>query len=359
MRNSGLLGFVIIACVSKLIACGGSGDSSTTDANTGGSTASGGGAGATTSTGTSTTTSTSTSTSTSGGGNGAGGGAPTTDFILAMTSRRAHDGGPSVWFWHSKDKSYTQLPNSNPCGALSMTPNGNYVACDMILKGPAIFDRAAKTVVYPPIIEPTGCSAPVLDPAAQNVFCTAYFRENILGWQIWTFPIAGGADHAITQEGTNRVWPAMRPDGAKLAVQLGQAIGDMSLDGSSERELVPNAKPNNSVLTQPAYDRDSKRIVYMDCGPGMQGLDSCDLALVSADGGAPEMLTSQPSLKNGPIFSLDGAKIYYLESTSKTLQNVMELDLQTKAISVLVSDIHDADQVGVSGSQTMAIAVDQ
>lgn len=60
-------------------------------------------------------------------------------------------------------------------------------------------------------------------------------------------------------------------------------------------------------------------------------------------------LTNTPGLKAGPVFSLD------LQTESDRLQNIVELAIATQATRVIATDIHDNDQVGVTGSQTLAL----
>jgi peptidase E len=55
------------------------------------------------------------------------------------------------------------------------------------------------------------------------------------------------------------------------------------------------------------------------------------------------------------VFSLDGSKIYYLQAESDRLQNIVELDIASQTTKVIATDIHENDQVGVSGSQTLAL----
>lgn len=280
------------------------------------------------------------------------------DFALAFAGRRAHDGSPAVWLWHSKDGHYDSIAGTAPCGSVSATPSGQFLACDMILKGPAIIERSTRQVVRSPISDPASCGDPVLTSDATRVFCNAYGRENQLGWQLWTYLRAGGAATVITDQ-YNYNSPTVRPDNQRVAAAISgfkSGIGDMKLDGSDFRMLYTNANAQRAVR-QPSYDRASTRVVFLECGgPGPHGgLTLCDVYIVDANGGAATRLTNTPGLKDGPVFSLDGSKIYYLQAESDQLQNIVELDIASQTTKVIATDIHENDQVGVSGSQTLAL----
>ena len=193
-------------------------------------------------------------------------------------------------------------------------------------------------------------------------------RKDSNTFHLWRIAVSGGEPVRIETVG-NRVWsPAISPDGKRLAYT--QNLGDENI-WRFEMNAGGQVKTKTGLIAStcfdygPDYSPDGKKIVFtsgrtgghgiwiceadgskprllIDCGPYVSGtprwspdgrwivFDSCmnptdavgnpDIYIISAEGGQPRRLTSDPAEDVAPSWSRDGRWVYFGSSRSGSIQ---------------------------------------
>jgi len=109
----------------------------------------------------------------------------------------------------------------------------------------------------------------------------------------------------------NNSYPSWSPDGTRLVFtsdrdgQKDIYIADW--DGTNQRRLTYNAGNDDNASWSP----DGQRIVYYSEQDSLNRNPSAELAIISANGGTPQIITSYGGRNTTPRWSPDGSKIAY------------------------------------------------
>jgi Tol biopolymer transport system component len=148
--------------------------------------------------------------------------------------------------------------------------------------------------------------------------------------RLYLVGIDGGAPVALTDEQSNRAWPAWSPDGAWLAYQGKPTSVRLSLmisrpDGSGERALA-SVEAFNSSFAGPQWAADSQRIAYFRSVTGPHVVAFVDLE-------GKETVVSLPGEDAvNPVWSPDGRFLAYSVMTTGGV--VVDMADQTKRILI-------------------------
>ena len=143
---------------------------------------------------------------------------------------------------------------------------------------------------------------------------------DLLG-DLYMLPIEGGEATALTSGMAWDMQPTFSPDGEHIAFTSDRAGGDnlwtMPLDGD---EPVQITKESFRLLNGPSWSPDGAYIVGRKHFTSGRSLGAGEMWLYPAEGGGPGLpLTSRPNDQqdvNEPVFSPDGAYLYYSQDVS-------------------------------------------
>ncbi|MGA3204038.1 MAG: S9 family peptidase [Bryobacteraceae bacterium] len=170
--------------------------------------------------------------------------------------------------------------------------------------------------------------------------------ESKSGSQIWMIRPDGGEAEKLTSEDTAISEFQWAPDGKRIAFVTADERKDktdrekrqkdkfdailvdadynyahlwtIELDGKTKKRVTEGA----FTVSSPRWSPDSKSIAYVESGMGKQESSffdlnadrNTDIYVVSAEGGAPKRLTSNPGPDSSPSWSPDGSEIAYLSA---------------------------------------------
>jgi Tol biopolymer transport system component/DNA-binding winged helix-turn-helix (wHTH) protein len=148
---------------------------------------------------------------------------------------------------------------------------------------------------------------------------------------IWIVPPDGGSPRQLTERGGTPKWS---PDGTTIVFQSGvegvdinswaarppSTIWRVGLDGEPPRQITQQDEPPGGH-GQPAFSPDGGRIVFVTTAFGL----ATELWTVSASGGDLRRVLTGCQCRD-PIFSKDGARIYY-DDYVDSLHGLWEVDV--------------------------------
>src|SRR5436190_11041336 len=128
-------------------------------------------------------------------------------------------------------------------------------------------------------------------------------------YEIFTMLPDGSGQHALTKSAEQNSWPALSPDGTRIAfartIHSNTDVYVMNVDGTGLRRLTHARAPDY----HPTWSPDGTRIAY----EGMEGGDA-DIHVMNANGSHDVNITRNAALDGSPTWSPDGNEIV-LESS--------------------------------------------
>jgi dipeptidyl aminopeptidase/acylaminoacyl peptidase len=157
-----------------------------------------------------------------------------------------------------------------------------------------------------------------------------YYAEKKLTWtHIWTYDLETKARKQITTGTTDNQGPAFSPDARWIAFssnRTGTSARDanwsnnsdlflVSAEGGEPRVLTSNPGPDNA----PVFSPDGKWIAYASSDLRNSSADQTDLKVISVDGGTPRNLTAGLDYSVSNIeWSADGQSLYFAAAEGLT-----------------------------------------
>ncbi len=231
------------------------------------------------------------------------------------------------------------------------------VALSGVLPGALALDESGAPAGDAPVVR--GAKGPALSPDGATLFFA-------LRGDIWRAPAAGGEAVRLTLHEASDVRPRVSPDGAKVAFSSkrgggGYDVWVMPAEGGVPRQitfheaadLVSDWSPDGSrilffsnragtfdLYVVPAeggtprrltydggvhgrFSPDGRRVAYVRGAVSFtireyRGSSNYDVYAIPADGGTPERLTATPWNERDPLWSKDGAWIYFAAEDGPT-----------------------------------------
>jgi TolB protein len=169
------------------------------------------------------------------------------------------------------------------------------------------FPRRAPPFALAVLVVATGaCSASQSRPARGLRGLGEGIGDRSDSYRIYAMEADGQHQHAITRGSAKDSWPALSPDGTKVAFARTRDgntdIYVMNEDGSGVRRLTTSPAPDY----HPTWSPDGTRIAFESMRNG-----SADIYVMNADGSDQVNLTNDPSLDGSPTWSPDGRSIVF------------------------------------------------
>ena len=141
------------------------------------------------------------------------------------------------------------------------------------------------------------------------------------------------------------LYPAYSPDGKKIAFMSDRSGRDeiwiCDNDGSKPTQLTSMA---GDALYGPRWSPDSQNIAFTAAQQGMKE----DIYLISAKGGTPRRLTSDPAEDKWPYWSRDGKSIYF-SSTRSGREEIWKMPSNSEEAVQITHNSADMPQVSPDG----------
>jgi Tol biopolymer transport system component/serine/threonine protein kinase len=150
---------------------------------------------------------------------------------------------------------------------------------------------------------------------------------------VWLVPAAGGPARPLTDFGSH---PAWAPDGSKLVFQSEplldlasnafpavppSVLWTVSIDGHEAKPLTRAGEPTGGHGS-PAWSPDGKRIVF-----SAADLRKAEIWSIGADGRDPVRLVKDQPYAFDPVYSPDGAKVYYCSWSGRLTYGIWSVAL--------------------------------
>lgn len=230
-----------------------------------------------------------------------------------------------------------------PGGLASPPPPTNTAAA--LTRGTATRRATATLTAVPPTAAP---DVTQLNPVGQRDTpmpltdgALVYFAERDGSFNIYRMDLRTREETALTRGTSNELYPAVSPDGARIAFMSDQD-GDydlyvMNADGSGVRRLTSNEINDRT----PAWSPDGEWIVFAS---DVRGDGAHDLYRVRADGSDLSELYTSGDLNSAPQWSADGASILFTggSRSDAATWEILRLDVASGDVMALTNnDVKD------------------
>ena len=257
--------------------------------------------------------------------------------------------GAALWLMDRAGGEGRKLPGiKGSVGDYAWSPDSKWIA--LVLEDPDEDD--AKTTTVTVTTKPDAAAPPPAKPDAAPItpatvvaakdkppkpividrFHFKQDREGYLGKKrerLWLYDVAKGTATRLTTGDFDEGLPAWSPDGKSIAFSSNRAIDpDRTYDSKVYLVMVAATPQTPTALTTfegednprqagsyPAWSPDGREVAYIQGGPVRQiGYGVRSLAVVSADGGKPRILTASLDRNvSNPKWSADGRTIRFIE----------------------------------------------
>jgi Tol biopolymer transport system component len=128
-------------------------------------------------------------------------------------------------------------------------------------------------------------------------------------YEIFAMLPDGSGQHALTKTAEQNTWPALSPDGTRVAfartIKSNTDVYVMNVNGTGLRRLTFAPAPDY----HPTWSPDGRQIAY----EGMEG-GQADIHVMNANGSHDVNITHNPALDGSPAWSPDGNEIVFESS---------------------------------------------
>jgi len=167
--------------------------------------------------------------------------------------------------------------------------------------------------------DPADHRRPRFSPDGQRIAYLARQPGGSTGWDVWVSPVANGEPVRLTRDPLDEQDPRWSPDGHWIAFTsrggryVDRRIGVVSAASGEVRDLLPESWGGDSH--SPRWSPDGKRLAFVSDHGGRNAI-----FLVSADGGAPRLLTDAEEEQTDPAWSPDGQEIAHVANHEGTMR---------------------------------------
>jgi len=125
-------------------------------------------------------------------------------------------------------------------------------------------------------------------------------------WDIWSLSPIGNSPLQLTQSQEEEQYPALSPDGSKLAYATN--LGEIWVVGPGKMPIKIPSLPEN--CTHPAWSPEGGKIVFV-AYTFIDGKEDSDLWIADLDTGLVKKLALLDKIQRNPAWSPDGSRIVY------------------------------------------------
>lgn len=144
-------------------------------------------------------------------------------------------------------------------------------------------------------------------------------------------------------------YPAVSPDGKKIAFVAGEQGDEMSWDiyVRDEKGVVVNITDDKFFNSSPAWSPDGKKIAYSFSDDVKKGMGNDEIYVIDSDGKNPKRLTENNFADSMPIWSPDGKKIIFISMRDRVKEGVAD---------VYIMDSDGKNQMNISNNPAKDLA---
>ena len=284
---------------------------------------------------------------------------PDGKYISFLTARGADDEPEQLWLLDRTGGEASPLTGFNgDVLDYAWSPDGQRLALIVADEDPNRKKKGEEDKTPPPI---------VID--------RYYFKEDETGYlgkqrqHLYVLDVASRKAQLLTPGEYDEGWPAWSPDGRQIAFFSKRGADP---DRSNEFGLyVIAAQPGGtprlltkfqgdsgdaSSMAPPSWRPDGRELAFVAAGdPKLIYYSTHHLAVVSADGGQPRILTrSLDRNVMGPVWARNGRSIYFLVEDDRN-QHLARIDTGDNSIERLVDGRRETSEFDVGGKERIAV----